>query len=179
MNNPSFGDAISKDKRLFTIASYDAFDGIMPIPKTGEQVAALQLKAIQRFNYFKKLVKDGEATIEQLEDMVAARSGAFPKRKFSNEEEAIQNVLDKSANPLIETPREPNPFSSLLQGIMDSLASEENGQIRMDQDGPLSSSFKVIPLGPVGNEPYGIPPAKDSKPIQKKKPKRPRKKKDE
>lgn len=141
---PSFNDALARDKVLFNLATYDAFDGNMPVPKSLEEMAGLQTKAIHRFNYFKQLVKDGETTIEQLEDMVASRCGAFPKRKFNSQEEAIQNVLDESSRPVVEENADLEKltpfFKALLSGIM------EDSKIPGSPNKPISS-FKIIPVG--------------------------------
>jgi hypothetical protein len=102
MNNDLFEEAIRNDKTLQYLASYDVTCGNMFVPKTPEEIDELNLKIANKFNYFKKLIRSGECTLDFISQTVLLRHGAFVQDKKKNVEDVYHDIIKNEKKPISE-----------------------------------------------------------------------------
>jgi len=79
MNRYTFDDVGKLDNDIYQLALYEVTKGKLALPKGMEQLAIIQEKIAQRFNYYKMVIRSGECTIEFIRHTVFAKYGPFPE----------------------------------------------------------------------------------------------------
>jgi hypothetical protein len=102
MNNDLFEESIRNDKTLQYLASYDVTCGNMFVSKTQEEIDELNLKIANKFNYFKKLIRSGECTLDFISQTVLLRHGAFVQDKKKNIEDIYHDIIKNEKKPISE-----------------------------------------------------------------------------
>ena len=120
--NPSFDEVIKLDRSLQFLASYDVSGGKIVLPKTMEEMSAINVKIANKFNYFKKLIHDGECTFEYIKNTVLSKNGPYPQNKkpidfdspdcLQEFEEPAPQVAEDNVQSLVE-----KMLGSLFPGV--------------------------------------------------------------
>ena len=98
----TYQEAMARDVILFDLARYDAMGGLVPFAETQEEMVQLQLETHKKsallFNKYKKLIRMGEFTFEEMVDDILARNAAFEQPK-----DTINSGSDKDLNDMVDT----------------------------------------------------------------------------
>lgn len=148
--SPSFDEVIKLDQTLQYLAAYEVTGGKLLIPKHVDELAHISIKIANKFNYFKKLIQDGECTFDFIKNTVLTKNGAFPQNKINID---IDN---------------PNCFKEL--DTQEALPSKNNTQLFVEK--LLGSLFNVpitkIELSKLPEIKTEIPPKQKTKKNKKK-----------
>lgn len=120
-NGPFFEDAVKTDKYLFEMAAYDVLNGFIPDNHSPEYLIELQEATARRFNHFKRQIRDGETTLNDLSQFIAIRNGAY-KQKRLTDEQIIENVIEESRKPILEKSNNSNDHMGILKKIFTEMA---------------------------------------------------------
>jgi len=82
MEDFSYEDVTKLDNALFQLASYDVTHGMIIVAKSQKEADTHHIKAIQRYNYFKRLIQRGSCTFDFIKNDVLSRNGAFKQKPF-------------------------------------------------------------------------------------------------
>ena len=125
MNEPyySIDEVIEWDHLLYQLASYEVNKGMLSIPTSPQEVIQTAKRIAYTFNYFKRLIQNGECTFEYIYNTVLLRNGPF------------------SQHP------QDNPVNSPLV-----MPSKEQQQKHIEEfSKAVASSFGIIDPPPIGN----------------------------
>lgn len=92
-DNSIFDEALKNDKLLQYLANYEVTGGNIISPKTQEEIDELSTKIANKFNYFKKLIRDGECTLDFISENVFLKNGAFVQSK-KNIDDIYKEIVD-------------------------------------------------------------------------------------
>lgn len=120
-NGPFFEDAVKTDKYLFEMAAYDVLNGFIPDNHSQEYLMELQEETARRFNHFKRQIRDGETTLNDLSQFIAIRNGAYKQKKITDEQ-IIENVIEESRKPILEESNNSNDHLGILKKIFSEMA---------------------------------------------------------
>jgi len=129
MKNHTFKEVSEFDNDLHHLALYEVTEGKLIIPKSINHMVDIQIKIVNKFNYYKKLIHDGECTYEFIKWDVLGRFGPFPREKVNK-----GDIYDYSK--MTEYLRE--------KESMDAKAAEKAERI----SDTLDAFFDVISSGP-------------------------------
>lgn len=131
--NPTFDEVMRLDQSLQFLAAYEVSGGRMIIPKSIEEMAEMNTKISEKFNYFKKLIRNGECTFEFIKTTVLAKNGPYlqvkpntdftdtsffsKKDDFNKMVEAEKNKISKPLDPVAK---------SLVEKLVHSLFPESH-----------------------------------------------------
>lgn len=96
--NEIFDEAIRIDKMIQYLANYEVTGGNIIYPTTQEEVDELNIKISNKFNYFKKLIRSGECTLEFLSVNVLYKNGPFVQSKKKNIDDIYEDIVGKNLN---------------------------------------------------------------------------------
>lgn len=82
----SFEDIMRLDQSLHQLAIYEVCEGMLVIPKSMEEVETLQDKTIKTFNFFKKMIQNGECSFDFIRRSVLNKYGPIPRTKLPDVE---------------------------------------------------------------------------------------------
>lgn len=121
MKKHSFKEVSDYDNDLHQLAIYEVTEGklVMP-PKSFNHMFLLQSKIVTKFNYYKKMIHDGECTYDFIKCDVLGRFGPFPREK--NSEEDFCNY-DKLTEYITEKDELDEKLVQPSQGISDIIGS--------------------------------------------------------
>jgi len=120
-NGPFFEDAVKTDKYLFEMAAYDVLNGFIPDNHSPEYLIELQEATARRFNHFKRQIRDGETTLNDLSQFIAIRNGAYKQKKLTDAQ-IIENVIEESRKPILEKSNNSNDHMGVLKKIFSEMA---------------------------------------------------------
>jgi len=116
---------MERDYQLHQLAAYDVTKGFILICRTADEELKLRKEIVQRFNYFKKAIQQGEYSLLQLKDHVLSRFGPYRQISQTTDEEIAQ-LKEDSYNPtpadVFEEDRDERDDHKSMN-LMDSLAS--------------------------------------------------------
>jgi len=96
-NFPSFDETMQIDNAIYQLASYDSSDGMIKIPGNSEETYEHQKKIADKFNYFKRLIQNGESSFSDIQKAVIMRSGPFSFNKHNlSTEQAVDKLIEDS-----------------------------------------------------------------------------------
>jgi hypothetical protein len=72
------------DDYLLQLAAYDVSNGMLKIPKYIDDAIEIQNKIIKRFNYFKRLIRNGSCSFEFIEQTTLYKNGPFEQPKIDD-----------------------------------------------------------------------------------------------
>jgi len=101
-DNSIFDEALKNDKLLQYLANYEVTGGNIIFPKTQEEIDELSTKIANKFNYFKKLIRDGECTLDFISENVFLKNGAFVQSK-KNIDDIYKEIVDNNSSNLNES----------------------------------------------------------------------------
>jgi len=101
-DNSIFDEALKNDKLLQYLANYEVTGGNIIFPKTQEEIDELSTKIANKFNYFKKLIRDGECTLDFISENVFLKNGAFVQSK-KNIDDIYKEIIENNSNNLNES----------------------------------------------------------------------------
>ena len=101
-DNSIFDEALKNDKLLQYLANYEVTGGNIIFPKTQEEIDELSTKIANKFNYFKKLIRDGECTLDFISENVFLKNGAFVQSK-KNIDDIYKEIVDNNSINLNES----------------------------------------------------------------------------
>jgi len=122
-NGPFFEDAVKTDKYLFEMAAYDVLNGFIPDNHSQEYLIELQEETARRFNHFKRQIRDGETTLNDLSQFIAIRNGAYKQKKLTDEQ-IIENVIEDSRKPILDRSNNSNDHIGIIKKIFSEMARE-------------------------------------------------------
>jgi uncharacterized protein YnzC (UPF0291/DUF896 family) len=73
----TLAEARRRDRLIYDLATYETSGGLMLTEMSTAGIMNLHQQIAKKFNHFKKLVKSGEFTLEELEDDVVYRNAAI------------------------------------------------------------------------------------------------------
>jgi hypothetical protein len=79
----SINEVMCLDHLLQQLATYEVCGGKILIPKSPEEAFELHKKMAEKFNYFKRLIRSGECTVEFIKQSVLRKNGPFPQVQFN------------------------------------------------------------------------------------------------
>ncbi len=92
----SFEDACALDKYLFQLSMYEICGGKMIAFQSQEDYSKVQVKAVERFNYYKRMIQLGEFTIYDISNMIVDKNAALPELDLKvnlNSDESISRMM--------------------------------------------------------------------------------------
>jgi len=144
MKDHTFDEVIRLDQDLYQLAMYEVTDGLIIMPKSHEELLAIEEKAAIKFNYFKKQIRNGECTYDFIKWNVLDKNGAFPKNKnIISDPSSIKNWDDEYSS--MKENEKLNQKNELF-GFIDELIKDSSFKDIMN--------FKVEPT----KEPIKLPP---------------------
>lgn len=103
--NRSLNNASNIDSELRQLAYYDVTKGLMPKLKDGEDSLRLQERTASKFNYFKRLIQNGECDLAFIRQTVLEKNGPFyGTRRPKDEEEKKPVKIPKKVDMRTEAP---------------------------------------------------------------------------
>lgn len=96
--NNIFDEAIRIDKTIQYLANYEVTGGNIVYPTTPEEADELNIKIANKFNYFKKLIRSGECTLEFLSANVLYKNGPFVQSKKKNIDDIYEDIVGNNLN---------------------------------------------------------------------------------
>lgn len=131
----TYQEAMARDAILYDLARYDAMGGQIPFADNPEEIMKIQIETIKNtallFNKYKKLIRMGEYSFEEMVDDILARNAAFEQPK-----DTINLNSDKELNTMV----------SLFEK---NLAKKENNDAIAD----LTDKLQKVLLGYKENNP--------------------------
>ena len=121
-NGPFFEDAVKTDKYLFEMAAYDVLNGFIPDNHSQGYLMELQEETARRFNHFKRQIRDGETTLNDLSQFIAIRNGAYKQKKLTDEQ-IIENVIEDSRKPILDRSNNSNDHMGILKKIFSDMSN--------------------------------------------------------
>ncbi len=93
----SLQEAIIADQYLLQLAAYESSKGMVRINNSIDDNLDLQKQIAKQFNYFKRLIQNGEASLDDIEQMVISMNGPVfnPYRNLT----VAETLKEISANP--------------------------------------------------------------------------------
>ena len=154
---PSFGDALSIDQSLYQLAAYDSSDGMILIPESGEQAFLQQKKIATKFNFFKRLIQNSEASFNDIQQSVVMRSGpySFSNRNLSPEaivEKAIKDSEHSSKNS--HDKKDDKELDMIRGNLVKTLQKMFQDIVEMSGENPkiLNPNQQVFPMDALEDE---------------------------
>lgn len=87
-------EAVKLDKTLQYLATYAVTGGNIVYPVSQEEVDKLNIQIANKFNYFKKLIRNGECTLEFISSSILQKYGAFKQdNKHKNIDDIYNNIV--------------------------------------------------------------------------------------
>lgn len=77
MKKYTFSEVFDLDEALQQLANYEIAGGKILTPKNMEEYKALQRKVVEKFNYFKDLIQNGDCTFDFIKQNVLRKNGAY------------------------------------------------------------------------------------------------------
>lgn len=113
----TFDEVMKRDQELQYLAAYELNGGKMIAPKTIEELMELNIKIVEKFNYFKGLIHRGECTFEFIKNDVLSRNGPYPQSKIKLDTlmpSSFDKVDVKDVAPI-------NKENDIVQSLIDRL----------------------------------------------------------
>ena len=92
----TFEDAAKRNAQILKLATYDASDGMLMVPNAMSDMAKFQKTIATRFNYFKKLIQNGETTLDHLIQQVLRTNGPYCQTDLVVNEANIDEIIEKA-----------------------------------------------------------------------------------
>jgi len=103
----TYQEAMARDAILFDLARYDAMGGQIPFSENEEDFLKIQLDIHKNsallFNRYKKLIRIGEFTFEEMVDDILARNAAFEQPKKTFNKKTFNINCDKELNDMFNS----------------------------------------------------------------------------
>jgi len=112
MKRRTFEDVLRIDEALQQLAIYDITKGMMLVPTSQEEFHEFQLKVVDKFNYFKRLIQNGSVSFEQIKCNVLDRNGPFKKQRCPTVDELITTIQECKQDDIKEGG--PGSFSEFM-----------------------------------------------------------------
>lgn len=90
----TFEEAHRLDTELFRLATYETTGGMAIYVSSPVVAMEAQKKVSDTYNYFKRLIQTGEATIAQLTQQVLQKNGPFQSSEKTVNEQNIDEILN-------------------------------------------------------------------------------------
>jgi hypothetical protein len=123
MKRHTFSDIRDFDNELYQLALYEITEGKIIIPKSSLQLVKLQEKVAEKFNYYKKLIQDGECTLDFIKQDVLGTYGPFPRVKNKMDYDDIAKYSEESISNS-EDLNKPIDMSTVLRALLNRLSAE-------------------------------------------------------
>jgi len=114
---PTFEEVIRMDENLRYLATYEVTGGKMIVPLHPEDMFDITKDIAEKFNYFKKLIQDGECTYEFIKTTVLSKNGPYIQNKKPLDFSDPKCFLEDDALEIIGTPKEN------LQNLIEKMVS--------------------------------------------------------
>ena len=151
----TFEEVSKLDTQLFKLATYEVTGGMMIAPSNMEEMMEIQKRSVSQFNYFKKLIHNNEATLEQLTQQILAKNGPFPRKSLEVNESNIDEIIegtDKSCKYFEEIEAKTEEQKTLQSASQFLLSLALGGKPHTDHmnndNGPDLSMFTDFDMGP-------------------------------
>lgn len=112
----SFEDACALDKYLFSLSMYEVVGGKMLSFTGPEDYLKVQVKAVERFNYYKRMIQLGEFTILDISNMIVEKNAALPELDLKvnlNSDESISRMMNIFEDNIIQRENAINKLSMM------------------------------------------------------------------
>lgn len=134
------------DQLLFQLATYETTSGLAFVPADIDEAINIQRCIAKKFNFFKRMIQNGECTLEELQQLVITRNGPVPNKNHNlSLEESLEEML-KTPIEEEKTPPDRFEFKDVLQRIMEDIA--ERSGIGDPNDVVVSGPFPLPPRSP-------------------------------
>lgn len=132
-----FDHVSNLDYQLYQLAMYEVTKGRMMVLESTEDSLKLKKRTAAKFNYFKRLIQNGDCTYKYIEDTVLDKNGPFLQEgaKLSDEErfeQGLEKLMDdkedKSSQSLGNEPLglyEITYFSQVLKVLMEKMTEAD------------------------------------------------------
>jgi len=120
MEMRNFNEIMRLDKALHQLAIYDVTKGMIVIPHSLDEAMSFQDKVANRFNYFKRLIQNGECTFNFIKWSVLQENGPFIQKKLDLDD---PDFINKSLT--MQEPKEPKEDTKEIQ---EEQKEEENNR---------------------------------------------------
>jgi hypothetical protein len=132
----SLNDILLMDQYIMDLASYESTKGMLIYPTDIDSLIKLQQSTRSNFNQFKKMIRNNECSIEELEQMVISRHGPIPNSSSNMTfQETIESYANKSHS---DFPNEEYDYSvatkALLEAFNNALLAEYETLDNMGSD---------------------------------------------
>jgi len=138
------------DQLLFQLANYEATSGLAFVPGDIDEAVSIQKAIAQKFNFFKRMIQNGECTIEELQQLVIMRNGPIPhENKNKSFDESLELVLKNSQveKDSSKSSQYPNAIQDILHKIMEDIVEKNQSDSSDSSDVVIRGPF-FIPATP-------------------------------
>ncbi|MFA5312347.1 MAG: hypothetical protein WC375_03380 [Methanomassiliicoccales archaeon] len=130
-------EVIELDRLLFQLASYEVNRGMISIPTDVQDVILAAQQIVRTFNYFKRLIQNGECTFDYIQNTVLLRNGPFsqhPKDNPVNSSEVItsNNQNERDVKDFAKVVEDAFGITQLPQSPIIGVSDEKNVKSQND-----------------------------------------------
>lgn len=133
MKKYTFEDVSYLDDQLYQLALYEATKGKLIIPRSPEQMLRLQEKVATKFNYYKDIIRSGEADMDFIAYQVLKKYGPYAQ-DTEEMDEPDYDVITRYISERDAAEAEIKVINQRTNDILDSLMNKFENHLERGKD---------------------------------------------
>ena len=138
MKHYTFNEVFELDEILYKLAMYEVTKGKIHLLQEMDKLLEVQTECVNKFNYFKDLVRSGECTIQSLKDSVLYKNGPYCQTDndipIDNPEKLIEKMEQEETDDKQDITLFCNTIGNLLKEMSKSYYYKEQDLIMPEDD---------------------------------------------
>ena len=127
MRRYSIREVMQMDQLLFQLATYEATQGLAFVPSDMDDALSIQKTIAKQFNFFKRMIQNGECTLEELQQLVVTRNGPIANKYHNSSfDESLEMMSQDPEKNKTSVVNDDFNLGDVLRRMMEDIV-ERNG----------------------------------------------------